>query len=252
EDGARDRVEAGPLRCELEEHRDRPVRLGSRLREEALGDLALNHHAPPLERRQPVEALDHHRRRDVVGQVRDELARRRLEVGQVDLECVADLEPEVRDLGQVRFKRPIDLDRMHERDPFGQVPGEDAEPGTDLEDDVIGLELGEPADHSEDVLVDEKMLAELFLRADARHSPKAAFAFASTCASSSEGSSSRAAATAASVCTTFAGSFGRPRTGCGARYGLSVSTSTRSAGTWLAASRSSDAFGKLTFPANET
>ena len=33
------------------------------------------------------------------------------------------------------------------------------------------------------------------------------------------------------MCTTFAGSFGRPRTGCGARYGVSVSARIRSAGT---------------------
>ena len=52
-------------------------------------------------------------------------------------------------------------------------------------------------------------------------------------------SSPRASASTASVCTTFAGSFAPARgRGCGARYGLSVSTRIRSAGTRAAASRS--------------
>jgi hypothetical protein len=42
------------------------------------------------------------------------------------------------------------------------------------------------------------------------------------------------------VCITWAGSFGRPRTGWGARYGLSVSASRRSAGTWVAGGHSPD------------
>ena len=60
---------------------------------------------------------------------------------------------------------------------------------------------------------------------------------------SSAGVLAAASASAATVWTTCAGSFGRPRTGCGARYGLSVSTRIRSAGTARAASRSSSAFG---------
>ena len=165
---------------------------------------------------------------------------------------VAELDADVRYLRQVRLERAVDLDGVDERDPLGEVAREDAEPGADLEHDVLGLELGETADDAEDVLVDEEVLAEVLLRADGHERPKAAVAFASICASSSVGSSSRAAASAASVWTTFAGSFGRPRTGCGARYGLSVSASRRSAGTCVAATRRSDAFGKVTFPAKET
>ena len=47
----------------------------------------------------------------------------------------------------------------------------------------LGAELGEPADHAEDVLVDEEVLAELASSArDAHGRPKAAVAFASICA----------------------------------------------------------------------
>ena len=46
--------------------------------------------------------------------------------------------------------------------------------------------------------------------------------------------------------------FRAPRIGCGARYGLSVSTRILSVGTAPAASRSATAFGNVTLPANET
>ena len=47
----------GALRGELHEHRDRAVGLRRGLGEEAVGDLALHHHAPELDARQAVEAL---------------------------------------------------------------------------------------------------------------------------------------------------------------------------------------------------
>ena len=50
---------------------------------------------------------------------------------------------------------------------------------------------------------------------------------------------------------TLAGSFGFPRTGWGARNGESVSTSSNSEGSSLAAACSSDALGYVTLPANE-
>ena len=76
---ARHGMEAGALGRELQQHRDRAVGLRPRHGEEAVGDLALHHHAPEARAREAVEALDHERRRDVVRQVRDELRRRRLE-----------------------------------------------------------------------------------------------------------------------------------------------------------------------------
>jgi hypothetical protein len=78
EDLAGNGMEAGPLGRELHQHRHAAVRLGRRLSEEPVSDLALNHYAPALDLLD-TEALRHERRRDVVGQVRDQLARRRVE-----------------------------------------------------------------------------------------------------------------------------------------------------------------------------
>jgi hypothetical protein len=76
---------------------------------------------------------------------------------------------------------------VHVRDPVGEIRGQHAEPRPDLEDDVVGVELGEPADHPEDVLVDEEVLAEFLVRADrgpAHGSANAAAALASIAAAS--------------------------------------------------------------------
>src|SRR5919198_319636 len=170
---------------------------------------------------------------------------------------VGDLELDVRPVSEplrerVR-KRAVELDRVHARDAVGEIGGQDPEPRTDLEHDVLRRELREAADHAEDVLVDEEVLPELLLGEREPHeSENAAAAFASSRAASSAGSSPRASASAATVWTTFAGSFGRPRRGWGLRYGLSVSARRRSGGTRRAASRSSSAFGYVTLPANET
>ena len=55
----------------------------------------------------------------------------------------------------------------------------------------------------------------------------------------------------AAVCATNAGSFRFPRTGTGARYGLSVSTSSLSGGTSFATSRRSAAVLYVSIPAND-
>ena len=124
------------------------------------------------------------------------------------------------------LERAVELDCVDVRHALGEVRGEDAEAGTDLEHDVVRPELGEPADHAEDVLVGQEVLAEPLLGADHAR-PNAAVAFASSCAASAMGSSPRASASTATVWTTLAGSFGRPRRGCGLRYGLSVSARRR-------------------------
>src|SRR5205085_12025711 len=128
------------------------------------------------------------------------------------------------------------LDRVDAADVRGEVTREHSLTGADLEDDVVRLELGQAPDHLEDVRVAEEVLAVLLLRARAHGSPKHWAAFCSICRSSSVGSTSRARASAETVWTTCAGSFRFPRTGCGARYGASVSARMRSAGTWVAAS----------------
>ena len=89
--------------------------------EEAVGDLALHHHAPELDRREAVEALDDERRRDVVRQVRDELAGRRLERREVERECVAPVERRPRDVAELGSSDAVDLDRVDVRDPVGEV-----------------------------------------------------------------------------------------------------------------------------------
>ena len=175
-----------------------------------------------LDVREPVKALDDERRRDAVRQVGDELARRWVERGEVDLQCIAeehiDVLPAGEPVGEVRLERAIELDSVDPRDPVGEIHGEHAEPRPDLEHDVIGVELGEPSDDAEDVLVDEEVLAELLLRQDVHDGrPKHSAALRSVCRSSAFTSSPRARASAASVCTTYAGSFRLPRTGCGAR-----------------------------------
>src|SRR6266511_487047 len=137
----------------------------------------------------------------------------RLERGEVEPQRVAEAQLDVgaarEALGQVGLERGIELDRVHVRDALGQVGGEDPETGADLEHHVARLELGQPADHAEDVLVDEEVLTELLLRRD--HRENAVAAFASIRAASSSASSLRASASAATISTTFAGSFGPPR-----------------------------------------
>ena len=103
----------------------------------------------------------------------------------------------------MRLERRVELYGVHAGDTGGEIPREHTEAGTDLEHDVVRRELCQPADHAEDVLVDEKVLAEPLLRRDVHAgSAKHSAAFSSICRSSLCGSSPRACASAASVCTT--------------------------------------------------
>src|SRR5207244_2691660 len=109
------------------------------------------------------------------------------------------------------------------RNALCKVRRQHAETGPDLEHDVGLVELREAADHAEDVFVGEEVLPELLLRSrahwagEATGSQKAAVALASIRSPSSPTSSPRTCASVATVWTTFAGSFGRPRRGTGAR-----------------------------------
>ena len=133
------------------------------------------------------------------------------------------MEPDVREGaergGQPLLERAVDLDGVHQADALGEERGEDAHARPDLEHDVVGVQFREAADDAEQVLVDEEVLAEVALgvRKPAHERWKAARAFSAVCRPSTSASSPRAAASAATVCTMFAGSFGRPRRGCGAR-----------------------------------
>src|SRR5262249_33641344 len=130
---------------------------------------------------------------DVVRKVRDELGGRRVEARRVEGERVLPVERRVRDAGKVGLERSVELDGVDVGDPLGEVAREDAEARPDLEHDVVWLEVREAADDSEDVLVDEEVLAERLLRGDV-HSPKAAVALASICRASSAWPSPRASA----------------------------------------------------------
>src|SRR5207248_1147814 len=99
----------------------------------------------------------------------------------------------------LRLERAVDLDGDDPGNVIGQVAREDAEAGPDLEHDVVGPQVGEPADHAEDVLVDQEVLAQLLLGGDAigaHSSRKALVALASIRAASASVDSPRASARA--------------------------------------------------------
>ena len=158
-------MEARALGCELHEHRDRAVGLRAGPREQAVRDLALDHDRPVADARQSVQALHDQRRRDVVRQVRDELRRGGLERGEIEAERVAEHEIDVlataKALGEMWLEPAVELDGVHARDSLGEVFGQNPQAGPDLEHDVFRIELREPADDAEDVVVDEEVLAEL-------------------------------------------------------------------------------------------
>src|SRR5438034_5903711 len=214
-------MESGALRDELDQHRDRAVRLRRGRGEEAVRHLALHHHAPQLQVGQAVEAFGDKRGRDVVRQVGDELRRTGRRLAKVEPQRVAEPELDVRAAGdtlhQLRTERRIELDGVDLLDAVGEKGGQDAQTGADLEHDVALVQLGLPPDHAEDVLVDEKVLPELLLGPNGHARPRAARALSSMRCASSPGSSPRVSASDATVWTTYAGSFLLPRTGCGAR-----------------------------------
>src|SRR4029077_16705049 len=142
-------------------------------------------------------------------------------LAEVELERVAEAKRDIRASCQavdpLLLQRRVKLHRVPVSAQVCEIRGQHPGPGPDLERDVVAVELGEAADHAEDVLVDQEVLAELLLRPNAHGRPNASVAFASICAPSASESSPRASARAATVWTTYAGSFVFPRTGCGAR-----------------------------------
>src|SRR5688572_19268361 len=159
-------MEPRPPRGEPYENRDGPIRLGARLREQPIRDFALHHHAPALQRRSMLERLHDERRRDVVREVRDELRRRRTKSLDIEVECIAPVQPDVRAgaeyVPENRLEGAIELHRVDDSNAIGEIAGENAEARSDLEHDVVVAELGEAADDSQDVLIDEEVLAESF------------------------------------------------------------------------------------------
>ncbi len=164
-------MEARSLRCELDEHRDRAVRLRARFGEEPVRDLALHHHRPPARRSAA-------RRRlsttigvaTLYGRFATSLPGAGLERREVETEGVAEVEldvvPASEPFREVRLESAVELDRVHQTNALRQVVGQHSETWTDLEHDVLAVERGEPVDHAEDVLVDQEMLAEVAVRCD--------------------------------------------------------------------------------------
>src|SRR5439155_12981519 len=122
------------------EDRDGSIGLRGGLREQAIRDLALHHHAPQLEVRETIQALDDNGSRDVVGQVGNELTRVRRGRGEVELHGVAeqklDVRPSREALAELRLKRTVQLDGVHTCHSVVEVGREHAQAGTDLEHDV--------------------------------------------------------------------------------------------------------------------
>ena len=208
------------------------------MRGEPLADLALDHRHPDGDLRERLDRAQDDRRRDAVGQVGDDLGRRRVERGEVELDGVGEVQGRVgvraERVAQGRLERAVDLDDVHVARPGGEVLGEHAEAAADLEHDVRGVELGRPADDAEQVRVDEEVLAELALGRMPKlpqppqaglpglleplgHHPNSRAALASTAASSRSYSMPRRSATKRAVCTTFAGWLRSLRTTWGVR-----------------------------------
>ena len=103
-------------------------------------------------------------------------------------------------------------------DAVGEVLREHTEARADLERDVAGLEFCEAADHAEDVRIGEEVLSKRLLRDDA-HGDEGRNRVGLDLGGQPVGSTARTPQ-ARDVWTTNAGSFRRPRTGCGARKGL--------------------------------
>ena len=189
EDGPRDGVEPGSLGGELDEHRDGAVRLGSRAtakKRSATSRCSITHHRSTAGRPVRLSAISgvamlYGRFATSFRGGGSSAARSRRSASPKTTRTLsrADDGP-----GELRLERAVDLDGVDEPDPIGEEHRQrHAESRPDLEDDVVGLELGQPADHAEDVRVGEEVLAEGFLRCCGHKSwvpsPKAAVAFRS-------------------------------------------------------------------------
>jgi hypothetical protein len=169
------------VRDALHQHRQRVVVLRVRNRPHPLRDLPLHHHHHPLDVRAGDEQVADDRRRDHVGQVRDELLARtvRLLRGFVPRgehvgvqlvlrgERVAEHELHVSALAdhllRDRLERPVDLDGDDRTSMVGEPRSERPGAGADLQHRVGRVEFRRADDQVEQVQVDEEVLAELAL-----------------------------------------------------------------------------------------
>ena len=119
-----------------------PVGGRARARGEALADLLLHHRHPRGDLGQQLDRAQDHRRGDAVGQVGDDLRRRRVERGEVELDRVGEVQRDVRvRVERVAQRRPRAARSSSTtwtwRGALGEVLGEHAEAAADLEHDVV-------------------------------------------------------------------------------------------------------------------
>ena len=107
---------------------------------------------------------------DAVREVGDDLCRRGVEGGEVELDRVGEVQRGVRvgveRVAQRRFEPAVELDHVNVRGPVGEVLRQHAESAADLEHDVVGVQRRGAADDVEDVRVDQEVLAQLAVRPD--------------------------------------------------------------------------------------
>ena len=151
----------------------------------------------------------------------------------------------------MRLESMIELNRVHHAACSARYAVSIALPGPDLQHDVISTDVCEAADHADDVVVDQEVLAELLL-GDGRSLTRGRTRRPRAVVLRSSNSTPRSPASAATVWTRFAGSFGLPRRGWGESVGLSVSAEDQVVGNL--AGRGTDVVGvrRSAFPAKDT
>src|SRR5262249_33962997 len=164
----------------------------------------------------------------------------------------------------------VDLDGVHPRGRLHEAKRERAQPGTDLDHDIVGREIGGDHDPPYRVRVVHEVLSERLGWTDAErrrevaylgrpqepgwrrghcHGPKTRSPVAEIPAHTASRSRPVASASPRTVIGMRYGALGRPRYGIWVRYGASVSTSICSGGVSRAASRNASAFLNVTVPA---
>ena len=151
-------------------------------RREPVGDLQLDHHEDAADRRELLQQVQQHRDRDVVGQVRDQ-GRRGGDtcLGQIrcgEGECVMVDDRDVVGAGRGELRdgagKPcgeplVELHGGHpacSADLLQQGEGQGAQPRADLDDVVVGGQLGGRDDAPDRVRVDDEVLPHLLRRGD--------------------------------------------------------------------------------------
>ena len=210
----------------------------STAREEPVGDLALHHHAPELELREAVEALDDSGVATLYGRFATSFVAPGASAARSSCERVAEVR--ARRSAARRAARPARGSSERSSSTAWTRATRSARyvvrtprPGPISSTTSSALELGEPADDAEDVLVDEEVLPERLLRRRrSRQAEGARRVRVDLRRRARPASSPRASRATATVCDDVAPARSAcPRTGCGARYGESVSARIRSAGT---------------------